>query len=116
MRTTAALLVAVAASLWAGPVSAGDATRDRVVKLPETAADHVAAAKGYEDRAAAWRQEAALHRDMAAAYGKTHPASSEAAMMEKHCGKLAADAEKLAEDADTMAGYHRVRAKELQRK
>jgi hypothetical protein len=116
MRMTAALLVAVAASLWAGPVSAGDATRERVVKLPETAADHASVAKSYEERAAAWRKEADLHHQMAAAYSKANPGSSEAAMMEKHCNKLAGDAEKLAEDADTMAGYHHARAKELQRK
>ena len=117
MRLALAFLVAVAASIWAGPVSAGDPTREeRVVKLPETAADHASAAKTYEDRAAAWRKEAALHREMAAAYSKANPGSNDAAVMAKHCGKLTTDAEKLAEDAETMAGYHRLRAKEMQGK
>ena len=116
MRVPTAVLVAVAASLWVGPASAGDPTRDRAVTLPETAADHASAAKGYEDRAAAWRHEATLHREMAVAYKKANPGSNDAAMMEKHCSKLATDADRLAEDAETMAGYHRLRVKEMQGK
>lgn len=95
---------------------AADPTREemrRVVKVPETAADHLALAQSYGERATEWRQEAAYHRQMAAAYKKSHPDSKDSATMEKHCAKIAKDAEKLAEDAQTMADYHQLRAREL---
>ena len=89
------------------------------MKLPTTAEDHIDMAKSYEDKVAEWRKEAAYHREMAAAYKKTRPdfkggvRNPDAVTMEKHCAKIANDAEKLAADAEDTAKYHRLRAKEL---
>ena len=100
--------------LSANPALAADTREDRAMKLPESAADHLALAASYEEKVAAWRKEAADHRAMAEAYKKAHPA--DAATMEKHCMKIAKDAEKLASDAEDTAKYHRLRAKEMQGK
>lgn len=91
------------------------------VKLPQTVGDHEALAKTYEGKAAAWRAEAAYHRDMAAAYKKANPDYKNipnywAAKMEKHCMAIVKDAEKLAADAEEAAKYHHLRARELQGK
>ncbi len=104
----------------AAPSFAADVSRqERAVKLPATAEDHLAMAKGYDEKVAAWQEEAAYHRAMAAAYKKSHPdfkggvRNPDAVTMEKHCAKIATDAEKLAADAADTAKYHRLRAKEL---
>ncbi len=106
--------------LSAGPGFAAEVSReDKAMKLPTTAEDHLAMARSYEDKVAEWRKEAAYHWEMAAAYKKTHPdfkggvRNPDAATMEKHCAKIANDAEKLAADAEDTAKYHRLRAKEL---
>lgn len=111
------MLAGCAALLMSTSVGyAADPTRDdvrRVVKVPETAADHVALAKVYSEKATEWRQEAAYHREMAAAYTKSHPGSKDSVTMEKHCAKIAKEAEKMAEEAQIMADYHQLRAKEV---
>jgi len=90
---------------------------------PQTAADHLALAKKYTDKAAEHRKEAAEHKEMAEAYKKGVPGPSKsgtpnpwAKKMEAHCGKIAKDAEALAADDDKMAEFHTLRAKELQGK
>jgi hypothetical protein len=84
---------------------------------PQTASDHLALAKAYDDRAAMWQREASMHREMAAAYKKGKPANDPDAMtMERHCMKIAKDAEALAVDAQEAAKYHRLRAKDLHAK
>jgi hypothetical protein len=117
-RIVMAMLVGTALMLSANPALAADPTReDRAMKLPESAADHLAMAESYEERVEAWRKEAADHRAMAEAYKKARPAGdSDAATMQKHCRKIADDAEKLASDAEDTAKYHRLRAKEMQGK
>lgn len=92
-------------------------------KVPETAADHLALAKSYREKAASYRKEAAEHKAMAEAYKKSiAPATKStgenpwAKKMEEHCRAIAADAEKLAADADKAAEYHTLRARELQGK
>lgn len=93
-------------------------------KLPQTTAEHEAMAKQYRDQAAQYKKVADDHRAMAAAYKKTiaMPESKTGvknpwlAKMEKHCGMLAKDADKLAADATKAADYHELRAKELQGK
>ncbi len=112
----AALFVPAGPGLAAGP---SPEETGRVVKVPETAGDHLALAKSYEDKVAAWRKEAAYHREMAAAFKKSHPdfkgiRNPDAVTMEKHCARIANDADKLATDAEDAAKYHRLRAKELQ--
>jgi hypothetical protein len=91
--------------------------------VPETAADHLALAKKYTDKAAEYRKEAAEHKEMAEAYKKAVPGPSKggtpnpwAKKMEAHCAKIAKDAQALAADADKAAEYHALRAKELQGK
>jgi hypothetical protein len=91
-------------------------------KVPETAQDHMALAKGYQDKAAAYRKEVEEHQLMAAAYKKSKGDAQAArgqrnpfvVKMEKHCAALAKAAEKLAVDNEKAADYHTLRAKELQ--
>ena len=117
MNPVKVMLASCAAALISTSTGyAADPTREemqRVVKVPETSADHLALAKSYAGKATEWRQEAAYHRQMAAAYKQSHPSSKDSATMEKHCAKVARDAERLAKDAQTMADYHALRAREL---
>ena len=116
---TAILAGCTAVLISTGPALAGPSQEERALKLPTTAEDHMVIAKSYEDKVAEWRKEAAYHREMAAAYKKTRPdlkggvRNPDAVTMEKHCAKIANDAEKLAVDAEDTAKYHRLRAKEL---
>jgi hypothetical protein len=93
------------------------------VKVPVTAADHLALANSYQDKAAEYRKVVAEHKEMADAYKKSVPKTQKVAgenpwakKMEEHCRAIAADAEKLAVDAEKAAEYHTFRAKELQGK
>lgn len=93
-------------------------------KVPQTAADHEALAKEYSDQATQYKKVADDHRAMAEAYKKTIATpqfkggqkNPWIVKMEKHCGTLAKDAEKLASDAEKAADFHMLRAKELQGK
>ncbi|MGZ3405439.1 MAG: hypothetical protein ACXVDD_24815 [Polyangia bacterium] len=96
---------------------------DAQTKMPESAADHLALAKSYQEKAAAYHKEAAEHKAMAEAYKKSVPGPTKAAgenpwakKMEAHCRAIEADAEKLAADAEKAAEFHKLRAKELQGK
>ncbi|HEX6836297.1 MAG TPA: hypothetical protein VF334_06965 [Polyangia bacterium] len=93
------------------------------VKVPETAADHLALAKSYQDKAALYKKEVAEHQAMAEAYKKSIAPGSKATgenpwakKMEAHCRAIAADAQRLATDAEKAAEYHTLRARELQGK
>jgi hypothetical protein len=98
------------------------AARAEEVKVPATAADHEALAKTYQEKAASYRKEAEWHKNMAAEYAKSHPDAKGGAKnpwntkMQKHCQQLAADAEKLAKDAEKAADFHTLRAKETEGK
>ena len=113
------MLAALAFTTFA--VGAATSRADEV-KVPQTAADHQALAKQYQEEAAQYRKVVAEHQAMAAAYAKAHPDPKGGAKnawnekMQKHCAALAKDAEKLAADADKAADYHTLRAKELQGK
>jgi hypothetical protein len=102
-------------------VLAGTA-RAEDVKIPETAADHEALAKTYQEKAANYRKDAEWHKSMAAAYAKGHPDSKGGAKnpwntkMQKHCQQLASTAEKLAKESEKAAEFHTLRAKETQGK
>jgi hypothetical protein len=91
-------------------------------KVPATTAEHEALAKQYKEQAAQYKKVAAEHEAMAAAYAKVHPDSKGGVKnawnekMQKHCKALAADANKLAADAEKAADFHTMRAKELQGK
>jgi hypothetical protein len=117
-RTIVALLAFTTLAIHAS------ATFAEEVKVPQTTAEHEAMAKQYRDQAAQYKKVADDHRAMAEAYKKTiaMPVSKGGiknpwlAKMEKHCGMLAKDADKLAADAEKAADYHTMRAKELQGK
>jgi hypothetical protein len=110
--TTCAAVLVTPAPAFADKPSAEEMGRPE--KPAETAADHLAAAKWYEQKAAEWKQEAEAHRAMAAAYKKERP--EDAAVMEKHCNKIMKDAQALAKDAEDTAQYHQMRAKEMPKK
>ncbi len=116
--TLAAAFLAVAALAGFPHVArAADPSHDKMMMVPQTASDHLILAKVYEEKAARWQQEAAQHKEMAAAYKKAKPANDPDAMtMERHCMKIVKGAEALAVDAQDTAKYHRLRAKELQSK
>jgi len=90
-------------------------------KVPETAADHKARAEAYLKKAAEYRQEAKAHNKMATDYSKTvarNPKdTNENAYIKKmrlHCERYARNAETLAVEAEEMAKYHNMRAKEIE--
>lgn len=94
------------------------------VKVPSTPEDHFALAKQYKEKADGYRKEAADHRAMAEAYKNSAVNGQEkrgqknpwVVKMEKHCGQIAATADKLAVENDKAADYHTLRGKELQGK
>ncbi|MBL8207894.1 MAG: hypothetical protein JNM09_26915 [Blastocatellia bacterium] len=93
------------------------------MKAPQTAQEHRARAEEYEKKAAAYRSEAAAHQKMLKDYSKTvarNPKDTgENAYIRKmrlHCEKYSKAAEALAVEADEMAKYHKMRAKELEGK
>lgn len=114
-RSSSFAAAAVAFTLLAG----GGAARAEEMTTPQTAADHLTMAKRYEEKVAAWKAEAAYHRDMAAAYRREHPDRKSGARnpytveMEKHCMTIVKDVEKLVVDAEWAARYHQQRALEL---
>lgn len=113
-RTILASIALVTFTLTAAPSFAEE------VKVPQTAAEHEARAKLYKDQAAQYRKQAEEHKQMAAAYAAKRPdlkgvgKNPAAEKMSKHCMALVKDFEKLASDSEKMAGFHEMRAKELQ--
>jgi hypothetical protein len=88
-----------------------------------TAQDHRVKAAVYQNHAIEYRAVAAEHRKMLADYQKEVPASPKAtsenpwlAQMRKHCEALIQNAEQAAVDADKLAEYHELRAKEAEGK
>ena len=116
IRTIVASLAFAAFALTASASFAEDA------KVPTTTAEHEAIAKQYKDQAAQYKKIADDHRAMAAAYAKANPDSKGGVKnswnekMQKHCKALAADADKMAADAEKAADFHTLRGKELQGK
>lgn len=93
------------------------------MKAPQTAQEHRARAEEYEKKAAEYRGEAAAHRKMLADYSKTvarNPKDTgENAYIRKmrlHCEKYSKAAEALAVEAEEMAKFHKMRAKEMEGK
>ena len=113
-RVTVAAACAVLL-FWPAFGSALDATREdvaRLAKLPVTAADHGKMADSYAERAATWRAEADYHDRMATEYQAAGRSVEDAETMRKHCARIAANAREMAKEAEIMADYHRLRAKE----
>ena len=95
------------------------------VKVPDTAEEHLAVADTYRQKAAAFRADAASHRQMLDAYKKqvAVPTDQKAALenpwvkkMRTHCEAYIRAAESLASEAETFAEFHRLRAGEAQGK
>lgn len=116
IRTILALTVFAAFAFTATATLAQDA------KVPQTAADHVALAKTYQEKAASARKDAEWHKQMAEQYAKAFPDAKGGAKnpwnvkMQKHCAALQKEAEKVAASNEKAAEYHNLRAKELEGK
>ncbi len=93
------------------------------VKMPHTAQEHRERAESYQKKAAEYRKEAETHRKMLADYSKTvarNPKDTgESGYIKKmrlHCAKYSKAAEALAQEAEEMAKFHTMRAKEMEGK
>ncbi|MFN0087154.1 MAG: hypothetical protein ACKVX9_17330 [Blastocatellia bacterium] len=134
LAATGGILSAVAllAFVMALPVSmlAQDAKHDhsahamgQEMKAPQTAQEHRERAEQYEQKASEYREEAKAHRKMLADFSKSVARNPKDTgenayirRMRLHCGKYSRAAEALAEEADEMARFHRMRAKEMEGK
>ena len=101
----------------------GHAMMGQEMKAPHTAQEHREHAEQYQKKAAEYRKEAETHRKMLADYSKTvakNPKdTNENAYIRKmrlHCQKFSKAAEALALEADEMAKFHTMRAKEVEGK
>jgi hypothetical protein len=124
---TAGALLALAIAL-PGPYLAQTAKQDhsahaQEMKAPQTAQEHRERAEQYQKKAAEYRKEAEAHKKMLTDYSKTvarNPKDTgENAYIKKmrlHCEKYINAAEGLAQEADEMAKYHTMRAKEIEGK
>lgn len=120
-----ALMLTAGLSIWG---LAQDAKHDhsmhaQEMKVPQSAQEHRERAEQYQKKAAEYRKEAEAHRKMLAEYSKTvakNPKDTgENAYIKKmrlHCEKYSKAAEALAQEADEMAKYHTMRAKEMEGK
>lgn len=93
-----------------------------VMMIPKTAEAHKAISDSYKQKAATYRQEAEMHRNMLVDYKKAAVAGPKGSenpwvkTMRQHCETYITDAEKLAADADKFTEFHAMRAKEMQGK
>ena len=93
------------------------------IKMPHTAQEHREHAEHYQRKAAEYRKEAETHRKMLADCSKTVAKlpkdTGENAYIKKmrlHCERYGKAAEALALEADDMAKFHTMRAKEMEGK
>lgn len=100
-----------------------DHSASQELKVPQTAQEHRERAEYYQKKAAEYRQDAEAHKKMLADYSKgvarNPKETSENPYLKKmrlHCDKYVKAAEALATEADEMAKYHSMRAKELEGK
>lgn len=88
--------------------------------MPQTADEHSAMAESYKTKAAGYRQDAEMHRQMLADYkkgavpGQKGGENPWVTKERRHCEKYIKDANNLAADADQFAQFHAMRAKEIQ--
>lgn len=126
-RIVSLVVVTLASALTAGGVVyAADTTTSSSavsVKIPETAAEHLAMAASYRQKAKMYLEEAETHRQMYEAYKKTVVVNPKVPIenswlkkMRKHCAAYITEARSLAAEAQDFADYHELRGKELQGK
>ena len=122
-----ALLASLGAAEVRGAAGPAVPTPDEAlgVRFPRTAEDHLAVAADYARKAAAYREDATLHRRMFAAYerwasGLAPPARRGKRKkprwledLRRHCDSYATGAEGLADGAERLAEFHRQRAADL---
>jgi hypothetical protein len=90
------------------------------VKIPQTAQDHLDLADRYRKKAAEYRQESDMHKKMLSEYSKRVAKNPKdpgenpyIRKMRLHGEKYIGAAEGLAREADEMAKFHTLRAREL---
>ena len=93
------------------------------MKMPHTAQEHREHAEQYQKKAAEYRKESEAHKKMLADYSKTvarNPKDTgESGYIKKmrlHCQKYSKAADALALEAEEMAKFHTMRAKEVEGK
>ena len=93
------------------------------MKAPQSAQEHKDRAAEYEKKAAEYRKDIAAHRKMLTDYSKTVAQAPKTTIenayirkMRLHCEKYIKAAEALATEAEEMAKFHELRAKELEGK
>jgi hypothetical protein len=115
MKILVAMLVVIGAAMIStdAALAASPTPQEmgREVKVPETPEQHATLAKYYDEKAADAKLDAAYHRSMAAQFQKANMEPKDVAAMQKHCDKLAKDADDQAKEAKAMADYYRARAK-----
>ena len=93
------------------------------MKMPQTAQEHRDHAEHYQKKAAEYRKEAEAHRKMQADYSKTVARNPKDTgenpyikKMRLHCERYSKAADALAQEAEEMAKFHTMRAKEVEGK
>ena len=93
------------------------------MKMPQTAQEHRDHAEHYQKKAAEYRKEAEAHRKMQADYSKTVARNPKDTgenpyikKMRLHCERYSKAADALAQEAEEMAKFHTMRAKEMEGK
>jgi len=116
----AALILAAAAF---NPTASAQDHSGHEMKAPQTSQEHRDRAGYYRKKAAEYRSEAESHKKMLADYSKgvaKNPKDTGenpyVKKMRLHCEKYINAAENLALEADEMAKYHEMRAKEVEGK
>jgi hypothetical protein len=116
----AALILAVAVF---NPTASAQDHSGHEMKAPQTSKEHRDRAGYYKKKAAEYRSEAESHKKMLADYSKGVAKNPKVTgenpyikKMRLHCEKYINAAENLALEADEMAKYHEMRAKEVEGK
>ncbi len=122
----AAALFVLVVGAFNFPVTAQDHSGHAVgqeMKVPQTAQEHWERAEYYKKKAAEYRGEAESHKKMLADYSKGVARNPKDTgenpyikKMRLHCEKYIGAAENLAREADEMAKFHEMRAKEMEGK
>ena len=130
IKTLAAGALLMLAASFSTSALAQDAKQDHSghvmgqdMNMPHTAQEHREHAEQYQKKAAEYRKEAEVHRKMLTDYSKTvarNPKdtgeSGYIRKMRLHCQKYSRAAEALAQEAEEMAKFHTMRAKEVEGK
>jgi hypothetical protein len=97
-----------------------DQASGQKMNVPQSPQEHRERAEQYRKKAAEYRQDAEAHREMLAGYSKgvaKNPKdtgeNSYIKKMRLHCEKYINAAQQLAREADEMAKFHEMRAREM---